>query len=78
MPTWKDLGRYVHEIKLPAIRITVHHYIGYAPDEWFVSTLPSLFSRAPLQANTLKDAKAEALRLVRERCQEIIKATEEL
>lgn len=40
--------------------------------------LPRMNESVRLQADTLESAQAEALRLVRERCQEIIQATEDV
>lgn len=47
-------------------RVTVHRYIGYPPDTFFVTCHTLGLSQIELEAKTLEDAKREGLRLVLE------------
>jgi hypothetical protein len=48
------------------MRVVVHHYIGYPPEQWLATTYgPNLFDRLELKAKTLAEAKLETLATAR-------------
>ena len=79
---WKDITTYskndeervpsVWNISIGGMRVCVHRHIGYAKDDWLLSTyFPGFFDRKLLQSKDIEKAKYEALMLVRDRANEI-------
>jgi hypothetical protein len=71
---WEDISSYsrgesrkeINSVQANAgiLRIVIHHLI-YDPGHWYLSTYPDMFTNRILSSETLEDAKAEAIYIVR-------------
>lgn len=83
MREWLDATFYKHNQKhrdpkrfvvaLDSLEIVVHRSPYYPPDMWLLTTYPEIFSQHPLNSSDVAVAKEEALKLVREHLESMLK-----
>jgi len=80
---WEDVTSYsrnephgadprVWRTTLGPVRLTVHRHIHYPPDTWLASA-SGMFDATPLRAKDVGEAQIEALRMVREWCESVLR-----
>ena len=75
MKKWKEEKRFGEVVgsncRAGAFKISVHRFIGYAPDLWFVSCSP-FFNVKELKSKELEEAKCQAAAMVQVKFEEAI------
>lgn len=69
-------GKSEYSIKMPTGRFSIHHYVGCG-EKWFLSDY-YFFTRKPLKAESLEEAKTEAIELFSKEVNKLVAIVETL